>query len=145
MEKFILKKLDCEIWEKDVDTYIRDYFSTYSVFDRDGHAIDSKNLFGYIDTICVNDVLSDIYTGTNEFFEGVGICEISLYDEFANELENKLIGKFYQLNKNKFKESLEDFTDYLLSEHTYLLYDYIYHLLDNCTSEKLKKIILDEE
>lgn len=139
-ENFDLKKLDLENWGKYVESYIKNYFCEYKIYGRDGKTIEHEKLLSYINTILVNNALSDIYTGIDEYFSGVGICKLSLYDLLSSELENILIEKMYQLNKADFCENLEDFTDYVLSEHTYLLKDYICNLLDNYTPEKLKQM-----
>ena len=61
---------------------------------------------------------------------------------FSDELENALIGKFYEINKKEFGETLEDFTDYFfLGEHTHLLADYIYNLLNEYTADHVKNIL----
>lgn len=64
-----------------------------------------------------------------------------MYDEFSQELENKLIDEFYSINQEQFCDDLENFTDYFLSEYTILLKTYIYDILDSFTVEKLKCII----
>ena len=139
-ENFDLKKLDLENWGKYVENYIKNYFYEYKIYGRDGKTIEHGKLLSYINTILVNNALSDIYTGIGEYFPGTGICKLSIYDLLSSELENILIEKMYQLNKVDFCENLEDFTDYVLSEHTYLLKDYICNLLDNYTPGKLKQM-----
>ena len=84
-----------------------------------------------------------LFTGESEYIQFAGKYNISLYDEFSQELENKLIDEFYSLNQNQFREDLENFTDYFLSEHTILLKTYIYDILDGFTAEKLKSLICD--
>lgn len=141
MSKFELKMLDCEEWKSFLNAYIKDYFSKNDIYDQDEHVVDRENIMEYIDNIWMDDVLSDMYTGEWEYVEDVGKCGISLYDYFSDELENALIGKFYEINKKEFGETLEDFTDYFLGEHTYLLSDYIYDLLNDYTAEHVKSIL----
>ena len=87
------------------------------------------------------EILRFLFTGESEYIKFVGKYNISLHDEFSQELENKLINEFYILNQKEFCEDLENFTDYFLSEHTILLKTYIYDILDNITPQKLKEII----
>lgn len=141
MSEFELKMLDREQWKSFLDAYIKDYFSKNDLYDKNEHIVNRENIMEYIDNIWMNDVLSDMYTGEWEHVEGAGRCEISLYDYFSDELENILIGKFYEINKKEFGETLEDFADYFLSEHTYLLADYIYNLLNEYTAEHVKSIL----
>lgn len=141
MSELELKMLDREQWESFLDAYIKDYFSKNDVFDKNEHVVDRENIMEYIDNIWMNDVLSDMYTGEWKHVEGAGRCEISLYDYFSDELENILVDKFYELNKKEFGETLEDFADYFLSEHTYLLADYIYNLLNKYTADHVKSIL----
>ena len=86
-------------------------------------------------------ILHFLFTGESEYIQFAGKYNISLYDEFSQELENKLIDEFYSLNQKQFRDDLENFTDYFLSEHTILLKTYIYDILDSFTAEKLKCII----
>ena len=141
MSEFRLKMLDLEQWKTFFNNYIKDYFSQNDIYDKNEHVVDRENIMEYIDNIWMNDVLSDMYIGEWEYVEGVGRCEISLYNYLSDELENILIDKFYELNKKEFNEALEDFTDYLLSEHTYLLNDYVYKLLDEYTADRVKEIL----
>ena len=87
------------------------------------------------------EILHFLFTGESEYIQFAGKYNISLYDEFSQELENKLIDEFYSLNQKQFRDDLENFTDYFLSEHTILLKTYIYDILDSFTAEKLKCII----
>lgn len=141
MSEFELKMLDPEKWKTFLDAYIKDYFSKNDLYDKNEHIVNRENIMEYIDNIWMNDVLSDMYTGEWEHAEGAGRCEISLYDYFSDELENILVDKFYELNKKEFGETLEDFADYFLSEHTYLLADYIYDLLNDYTADHVKGIL----
>ena len=84
-----------------------------------------------------------LFTGDSEYIQFTGKYNTSLYDEFSQELENKLIDEFYSLNQKSFRENIENFTDYFLSEHTILLKTYIYDILDGFTAEKLKSLICD--
>ena len=87
------------------------------------------------------EILHFLFTGESEYIQFAGKYNISLYDEFSQKLENKLIDEFYSLNQKQFCDDLENFTDYFLSEHTILLKTYIYDILDSFTAEKLKDLI----
>ena len=137
--------LNMEKWENIVDETIKYFFDNYKVFDDNNKALESKSLYPYINDFCEEDpkteILRFLFTGENEYIKFVGKYNISLYDEFSQELENKLINESYILNQKDFCEDLENFTDYFLSEHTILLKTYIYDILDNITPQKLKEII----
>ena len=74
------------------------------------------------------EILHFLFTGESEYIQFAGKYNISLYDEFSQKLENKLIDEFYSLNQKQFCDDLENFTDYFLSEHTILLKTYIYDI-----------------
>lgn len=137
--------LKMEKWENIVDETIKYFFDNYKVFDDNNKALESKILYQYINNFCKEgpeiEILRFLFTGESEYIKFVGKYNISLYDEFSQELENKLINEFYILNQKDFCEDLENFTDYFLSEHTILLKTYIYDILDNITPQKLKEII----
>ena len=106
---------------------------------------ENKSLYQYINDICEKgpetEILHFLFTGESEYIQFAGKYNISLYDEFSQKLENKLIDEFYSLNQKQFCDDLENFTDYFLSEHTILLKTYIYDILDSFTAKKLKCII----
>ena len=139
--------LKIEKWENIVNETIKNFFDNYKVFDDNNKALDNKRLYQYINDFCVEspetEVLHFLFTGESEYIQFAGNYNISLYDEFSQELENKLIDKFYSLNQKSFCEDLENFTDYFLSEYTILLKTYIYDILDGFTAEKLKNLIFD--
>ena len=123
------------------------FFDNYKVFDDNNKALENKNLHQYINDFCEEspetEILHFLFTGDSEYIQFTGKYNTSLYDEFSQELENKLIDEFYSLNQKSFRENIENFTDYFLSEHTILLKTYIYDILDGFTAEKLKSLICD--
>lgn len=137
--------LNMEKWENIVNETIKYFFDNYKMFDDNNKDLESKSLYQYINDFCKEgpeiEILRFLFTGESEYIKFAGKYNISLYDEFSQELENKLINEFYLLNQKEFCEDLENFTDYFLSEHTYLLKTYIYDILDNITPQKLKEII----
>ena len=137
--------LKMEKWESIVNETIKHFFDNYKVFDDNNKDLDNKRLYQYINYFCEEspeaEVLHFLFTGESEYIQFTGKHNISLYDEFSQELENKLIYEFYSLNQKPFCEDLENFTDYFLSEHTILLKTYIYDILDGFTAEKLKSLI----
>lgn len=139
--------LKMEKWESIVNETIKHFFDNYKVFDDNNRDLDNKRLYQYINNFCEEipetEILHFLFTGESEYIQFTGKYNISLYDEFSQELENKLIDKFYLLNQKSFCEDLENFTDYFLSEHTILLKTYIYDILDSFTAEKLKSLIFD--
>ena len=139
--------LKMEKWENIVNETIKHFFDNYKVFDDNNKDLDNKRLYQYINDFCKEspktEILHFLFTGESEYIQFTGKYNISLYDEFSRELENKLIDKFYSLNQKSFCEDLENFTDYFLSEHTILLKTYIYDILDSFTAEKLKSLICD--
>lgn len=139
--------LKMEKWETIVNETIKHFFDNYKVFDDNNKALDNKRLYQYINDFCEEspetEVLHFLFTGESEYIQFTGKYNISLYDEFSQELENKLIGEFYSLNQKSFCEDLESFTDYFLCEHTVLLKTYIYDIIDGFTAEKLKSLIFD--
>ena len=140
--------LEMEKWERVVNETIKHFFDNYKVFDDNNKALENKSLYQYINNICEEgpetEILHFLFTGESEYIQFAGKYNISLYDEFSQELENKLIDEFYSLNQNQFCNDLENFTDYFLSEHTILLKTYIYDILDSFTAEKLKCIIFKQ-
>lgn len=134
-------------WESIVNETIKHFFDNYKVFDDNNKDLDNKRLYQYINNFCEEspetEILHFLFTGESEYIQFTGKYNISLYDEFSQELENKLIYEFYSLNQKSFCEDLENFTDYFLSEHTILLKTYIYDILDGFTAEKLKSLIFD--
>ena len=134
-------------WESIVNETIKHFFDNYKVFDDNNRDLDNKRLYQYITDFCKEspetEILHFLFTGESEYIQFTGKYNISLYDDFSQELENKLIGEFYSLNQKPFCEDLENFTDYFLSEHTILLKTYIYDILDGFTAEKLKSLIFD--
>lgn len=139
--------LKMEKWESIVNETIKHFFDNYKVFDDNNKSLENKSLYQYINNFCEErpdtEVLHFLFTGESEHIQFTGKHNISLYDDFSQELENKLIAEFYSLNQKPFCEDLENFTDYFLSEHTILLKTYIYDILDNFTAEKLKNLICD--
>lgn len=139
--------LKMEKWESIVNETIKHFFDNYKVFDDNNKDLDNKKLYQYINDFCVEspetEILHFLFTGESEYIQFTGKYNISLYDEFSRELENKLIDKFYSLNQKSFCEDLENFTDYFLCEQTVLLKTYIYDILDGFTAEKLKSLIFD--
>lgn len=139
--------LKMEKWETIVNETIKHFFDNYKVFDDNNKDLDNKRLYQYINDFCKEspetEILHFLFTGESEYIQFTGKYNISLYDDFSQELENKLIGEFYSLNQKPFCEDLENFTDYFLSEHTILLKTYIYDILDSFTAEKLKSLIFD--
>ena len=137
--------LKIEKWERVVNETIKHFFGNYKVFDDNNKALENKSLYQYINDICEKgpetEILHFLFTGESEYIQFAGKYNISLYDEFSQELENKLIDEFYSLNQKQFCDDLENFTDYFLSEHTILLKTYIYDILDSFTAEKLKNLI----
>lgn len=137
--------LEMEKWENIINETIKHFFNNYIVFDDKSQKLESKNLYQYINGFCEEipeaEILRFLFTGESEHIQFSGNHNISLYDEFSQELENKLIDEFYSLNQKQFCDDLENFTDYFLSEHTILLKTYIYDILDSFTAEKLKCII----
>ena len=134
-------------WESIVNETIKHFFDNYKVFDDNNKALDNKSLYQYINDFYKEspktEILHFLFTGESEYIQFTGKYNISLYDDFSQELENKLINEFYSLNQKSFCENLENFTDYFLSEHTILLKTYIYDILDGFTAEKLKSLIFD--
>ena len=134
-------------WETIVNETIKHFFDNYKVFDDNNKDLDNKRLYQYINDFCKEspetEILHFLFTGESEYIQFTGKYNISLYDDFSQELENKLINEFYSLNQKSFCEDLENFTDYFLSEHTILLKTYIYDILDGFTAEKLKSLIFD--
>lgn len=134
-------------WESIVNETIKHFFDNYKVFDDNNKDLDNKRLYQYINDFCEEspetEILRFLFTGESEYIQFTGKYNISLYDEFSQELENKLIDEFYSLNQKSFCEDLESFTDYFLCEHTILLKTYIYDILDGFTAEKLKSLIFD--
>lgn len=134
-------------WESIVNETIKHFFDNYKVFDDNNKDLDNKRLYQYINNFCEEsqetEIFHFLFTGESEYIQFTGKYNISLYDEFSQELENKLIYEFYSLNQKSFCEDLENFTDYFLSEHTILLKTYIYDILDGFTAEKLKSLIFD--
>lgn len=134
-------------WESIVNETIKNFFDNYKVFDDNKKALENKSLHQYINDFCKEspetEILHFLFTGESEYIQFTGKYNISLYDEFSQELENKLIDEFYSLNQKSFCEDLESFTDYFLCEHTVLLKTYIYDILDGFTAEKLKSLIFD--
>lgn len=139
--------LKMEKWESIVNETIKHFFDNYKVFDDNNKDLDNKRLYQYINDFCEEspetEILHFLFTGDSEYIQFTGKYNISLYDDFSQELENKLIDEFYLLNQKSFCEDLENFTDYFLSEHTILLKTYIYDILDGFTAEKLKSFIFD--
>ena len=139
--------LKMEKWESIVNETIKHFFDNYKVFDDNNRDLDNKRLYQYINDFCEEspetEILHFLFTGESEYIQFTGKYNISLYDGFSQELENKLIDEFYLLNQKSFCEDLENFTDYFLSEHTILLKTYIYDILDGFTAEKLKSLIFD--
>ena len=137
--------LKIEKWESFANKTIKHFFDNYKVFDDSNKALDNKKLYQYINDFCKEspetEILHFLFTGESEYIHFTGKYNISLYDEFSQELENKLIDEFYSLNQEQFCDDLENFTDYFLSEHTILLKTYIYDILDSFTAEKLKNLI----
>lgn len=137
--------LKIEKWESIANKTIKHFFDNYKVFDDSNKALDNKKLYQYINDFCKEspetEILHFLFTGESEYIQFTGKYNISLYDEFSQELENKLIDEFYFLNQGQFCDDLENFTDYFLSEHTILLKTYIYDILDGFTAEKLKSLI----
>lgn len=137
--------LKMEKWETIVNETIKLFFDNYKVFDDNNKDLDNKRLYQYINDFCEEspetEILHFLFTGESEYIQFTGKYNISLYDDFSQELENKLINEFYSLNQKSFCEDLENFTDYFLSEHTILLKTYIYDILDGFTAEKLKSLI----
>lgn len=137
--------LKTEKWENIVSETINHFFDNYKVFDDNNKALDNKRLYQYINDFCKEspetEILHFLFTGESEYIQFAGKYNISLYDEFSQELENILINEFYSLNQKSFCEDLENFTDYFLSKHTILLKTYIYDILDSFTAEKLKGLI----
>lgn len=137
--------LKIEKWESVVNETIKHFFDNYKIFDDNNKTLENKSLYQYINNFCKEspetEILHFLFTGESEYIQFAGKYNISLYDEFSQELENKLIDEFYSLNKNQFCDDLENFTDYFLSEHTILLKTYIYDILDSFTAEKLKGLI----
>lgn len=137
--------LKMEKWENIVNETIKHFFDNYIVFDDNSKVLENKNLYQYADDFCKEspetEILHFLFTGESEYIQFAGKYNISLYDEFSQELENKLIDEFYSLNQKQFYDDLENFTDYFLSEHTILLKTYIYDILDGFTAEKLKSLI----
>lgn len=134
-------------WESIVNETIKHFFDNYKVFDDNNKDLDNKRLYQYINNFCEEspetEILHFLFTGESEYIQFTGKYNISLYDDFSQELENKLIDEFYSLNQKSFCEDLENFTDYFLSEYTILLKTYIYDILDGFTAEKLKSLIFD--
>lgn len=134
-------------WESIVNETIKHFFDNYKVFDDNNKALENKSLYQYINDFYKEspktEILHFLFTGESEYIQFTGKYNISLYDDFSQELENKLINEFYSLNQKSFCENLENFTDYFLSEHTILLKTYIYDILDGFTAEKLKSLIFD--
>ena len=134
-------------WESIVNETIKHFFDNYKVFDDNNRDLDNKRLYQYINDFCKEspetEILHFLFTGESEYIQFTVKYNISLYDEFSQELENKLIDEFYSLNQKQFRDDLENFTDYFLSEHTILLKTYIYYILDGFTAEKLKSLIFD--
>lgn len=134
-------------WESIVNETIKHFFDNYKVFDDNNKALENKSLYQYINDFYKEspktEILHFLFTGESEYIQFTGKYNISLYDDFSQELENKLINEFYSLNQKSFCEDLENFTDYFLSEHTILLKTYIYDILDGFTAEKLKSLIFD--
>ena len=134
-----------EKWESIVNETIKHFFNNYKVFDDNNKVLDNKRLYQYINDFYKEspetEILHFLFTGESEYIQFAGKYNISLYDEFSQELENKLIDEFYSLNQNQFCDDLENFTDYFLSGHTILLKTYIYDILDSFTAEKLKNLI----
>lgn len=132
-------------WESIVNETIKHFFDNYKVFDDNNKALENKRLYQYINDFCKEstetEILHFLFTGESEYIQFAGKYNISLYDDFSQELENKLIDEFYSLNQKQFCDDLENFTDYFLSEHTILLKTYIYDILDSFTAEKLKGLI----
>ena len=139
--------LKMEKWESIANETIKHFFDNYKVFDDNNKDLDNKRLYQYINNFCEEspetEILHFLFTGESEYIQFTGKYNISLYDEFSQELENKLIYEFYSLNQKSFCEDLENFTDYFLSEHTILLKTYIYDILYGFTAEKLKSLIFD--
>ena len=139
--------LKIEKWENIVNETIKHFFDSYKIFDDNNKALENKSLYQYINDICEEnpetEILHFLFTGESEHIQFSGNHNISLYDEFSQELENKLIDEFYFINQKTFCNDLENFTDYFLSEHTILLKTYIYDILDSFTAEKLKILIFD--
>ena len=139
--------LKMEKWKSIVNETIKHFFDNYKVFADDNKALENKSLYQYINDFCKEspetEILHFLFTGESEYIQFTGKYNISLYDDFSQELENKLINEFYSLNQKSFCEDLENFTDYFLSEHTILLKTYIYDILDGFTAEKLKSLIFD--
>jgi hypothetical protein len=137
--------LKMEKWESIVNETIKHFFNNYKVFDDNNKVLDNKRLYQYINDFYKEspetEILHFLFTGESEYIQFAGKYNISLYDEFSQELENKLIDEFYSLNQNQFCDDLENFTDYFLSGHTILLKTYIYDILDSFTAEKLKNLI----
>lgn len=121
--------LKIEKWESVVNETIKHFFDNYKVFDDNNKALENKSLYQYINDICEKgpetEILHFLFTGESEYIQFAGKYNISLYDEFSQELENKLIDEFYSINQKQFCDDLENFTDYFLSEHTILLKTYI--------------------
>lgn len=134
-------------WESIVNETIKHFFDNYKVFDDNNKALENKSLYQYINDFYKEspktEILHFLFTGESEYIQFTGKYNISLYDDFSQELENKLINEFYSLNQKSFCEDLENFTDYFLSEHTILLKTYIYDILDGFTAEKLKSLIFN--
>ena len=139
--------LKMEKWESIVNETIKHFFDNYKVFDDNNRDLDNKRLYQYINDFCEEspetEILHFLFTGESEYIQFTGKYNISLYDDFSQELENKLINEYYSLNQKSFCEDLENFTDYFLSEHTILIKTYIYDILDGFTAEKLKSLIFD--
>ena len=140
-------RLKMKKWESIVNETIKHFFDNYKVFDDNNKVLENKSLYQYINDFYKEspetEVLHFLFTGESEYIQFTGKYNISLYDDFSQELENKLIDEFYSLNQKSFCEDLENFTDYFLSEHTILLKTYIYDILDGFTAEKLKSLIFD--
>ena len=137
-----MEKININEWENIVKKEIYNYFNTYAVFDNSGKKVDIMQLISKLSTEDPkNIVLGSLYTGQHDYIQGVGKYDISVYDDLVAEIVNTLIDQHYNINKKSFGEDLESFTDYFLSEHTYLLKTYIYDILDNITPQKLKEII----
>lgn len=95
--------LKMEKWESIVNETIKHFFDNYKVFDDNNKDLENKSLYQYINDTCEEspetEILHFLFTGESEYIQFAGKYNISLYDEFSQELENKLIDEFYSLNQ----------------------------------------------
>ena len=95
-----MEKINIDEWGNAVRKEINNYFNTYTVFDDSGKEVDVMQLINkLIAEDPKNIVLGSLYTGQHDYIQGVGRCDISVYDDLVGELENALIDQFYNINK----------------------------------------------